>query len=120
MIFGRLVGLPRICRTGSAPAGNAASSLVTRSKAPAGAAAVRAVRPVATHNAAIARVRLAAAAIANHRVGGPEQRMRVAEDRAAGLVDRAGTVEQRHHRLPQRLAARECWIGALAPEQIRD
>src|ERR1700733_11019210 len=112
-IFGRRVGLPRICRTGSGPAGNAASSLVTRSKAPAGAAAMRAGRPATTRNAAIARARLAAAAIANHRVGGPEQRMRISEDRAACLIDRARSIEQRHHRLPQRLAARERWIGAL-------
>ena len=46
--------------------------------------------------------------------------MRVAEQRLAGLVGEALAVHQRHHRLPQRLAAGELRVGGLPREQIGD
>src|SRR6516165_9591543 len=58
------------------------------------------------------------AAVADDRIRRPEQRVRVAVDGAAGTVGRARSVEQRHHGLPQRFAARERRIVALAAEQV--
>src|SRR6202022_82959 len=64
--------------------------------------------------------RSAYATIANDRIWRPEQRMGIGEFGLAVRTSVAGPVRQRHHGLPQRLAARQFRIVSLALEQIRD
>src|SRR5262249_58744392 len=60
------------------------------------------------------------ATIANQRIRSPEQRMRVAENAVTRTIDRAWSVEQRHHRLAQGFTARDRRIRGLPPEYIGD
>jgi len=56
------------------------------------------------------------AAVADQRVRRPEQRMRVSEAGIARAVRRAGSVEHRHGRLPQRFRARQVLISGHSAE----
>ena len=58
------------------------------------------------------------AAVTDDRVRSPEQRVRVRKERSALLVLVARPVDQPHHGLPERLAARKFGVGRLSPEKV--
>src|SRR6266852_3604603 len=51
--------------------------------------------------------------VADDRIGRPEQRVGVSEQRLALVIRKARTIEQRHHRRPQRFSTRDLRIGGL-------
>ena len=100
---GRRVGLPRSWRLSTGAAGNAASVEVISSKLLAELAVAK-TRASAVA-ARTAKIRSRPAAITDHRIRSPEQGVAVRIDGLARSIDRARSVEQGHHRLPQCLAA---------------